>query len=125
VINGVARPTTQPNAWVADIGDARPRLTLEWDRPQQIREIVLGFDTDFDHPLESVLLGHPEADMPFCVKRYRVLDEAGKVVYQSAENHQTSNRIRLEKAVVTRSLHVEIQETHGSPAAVFEVRCYA
>ncbi len=124
VINGVARPTVQPNAWVADFEDAHPQLTLEWDRPRTVREIVLGFDTDFDHPMESVLMGHREADMPFCVKRYRILDEAGRVVYHSGENHQTRNRIRLEKAVVTRSLHLEIQETHGAPAAVFEVRCY-
>jgi len=125
VTNGVARPTTQPNAWVADPADTSPSLTLAWDRPQSIREIVLGFDTDFDHPMESVLMGHPESDMPFCVKRYRILDERGKVLYQCAANHQTHNRVRLAESAATRALRIEVQETHGAPAAIFEVRCYA
>ena len=29
--------------------------------------------------MESVLMGHPEREIPFCVKRYRILDDQGKV----------------------------------------------
>ena len=31
VINGIYRPTTNPNAWVADIRDSSPTITLKWD----------------------------------------------------------------------------------------------
>ena len=125
VVNGVARPTTGPNAWVAAFDDPRPRLTLAWDRTQTIRSIVLSFDTDLDHPMESVLLGHPESAMPFCVKHYRVLDDAGKTLYEAGGNHQTRNVISLTRPAETKALHIEVLETHGAPAAIFEVRCYA
>jgi len=125
VINGIARPTLQPNAWVASPGDRTPRLTLQWPEPRSIRRIDLSFDTDFDHPMESVLMGQPERDMPFCARSYRILDSGGAVLYERAENHQTRNTIVLTKSVVTAELHIEILATHGAPAALIEVRCYA
>jgi hypothetical protein len=124
VINGFARPTTQPNAWVAAADDPSPRLTLLWPAPQRIRRIELGFDTDFDHPMESVLLGHPERDIPFCIKCYRITAADGRVLYCCPENHQTRNTILLPEPAVTDELHVEVLETHGAPPALFEVRCY-
>lgn len=125
VVNGVARPTDEPNAWVAALDDAAPRLTLEWASPQTISRIELVFDTDFDHPMESVLMGHPERNMPFCVKDYRILDSRGLVVAERRGNYQTRNSLRLTEPVTTTQLQVEILSTHGAPAAVFEVRCYA
>jgi hypothetical protein len=124
VINGVARPALQPNAWVAAPGDPAPRLTLDWPQPRTIARIDLSFDTDFDHPMESVLMGHPERDMPFCVKRYRVLDAGGRELCRREENHQTRNTVRFAAPVTTRQLSIEVLETHGAPAAIFEVRCY-
>ena len=123
--DGIGRPTTQPNAWVAAIDDSRPRLTLTWPRPQSIARIEITFDTDFDHPMESVLMGHPERDMPFCVRHYRILNAAGAVLHECLDNHQTRNSIRLYEPVCTSALHIEVLATHGAPAAIFEVRCYA
>lgn len=125
VSNGAARPTFQPNAWVAALEDTQPRITLEWLSPQQIGRVELSFDTDFDHPMESVLMGHPESEMPFCVRRYRILDAAGNCLYDSPPNHQTRNTIRLQEPVHTTALTIEVLETHGAPAAIFEVRCYS
>ena len=125
VVNGFARPFLQPNAWVASPGDAAPALTLRWSSPQTIARMNLSFDTDFDHPMESVLMGQPERDMPFCIKRYRILDSAGRVLHEAADNHQSHARIRLAKPVTTDSLRIEVLETHGAPAALFDVRCYA
>jgi hypothetical protein len=85
----------------------------------------LSFDTDFDHPAESVLLGHPETIMPFCVRAYRILDAKGNVLHKCSDNHQTRNTIRMERPVSTDRLTIEL--THPSnqtPAALFEVRCY-
>lgn len=125
VINGLDRPTNQPNAWLADPADVKPTLTLKWEQPVTISRIILAFDADWDHPMESVLMGHPEADMPFCVKRYRVLDDAGNIVHSCEDNHSSRNDIRLPKPLTTKQLHVELLESHGNvPRALFSVRCF-
>ncbi|MGI9428250.1 MAG: FAD-dependent oxidoreductase, partial [Bythopirellula sp.] len=49
--NGLARPTTQSNAWAADFNDLAATIALEWSRPKRIGRIELSFDTDFDHPM--------------------------------------------------------------------------
>jgi hypothetical protein len=122
--NGVARPARQPNAWVAASDDRTPRLSLHWNRPRRISRMEIGFDTDFDHPMESVLMGHPQRVVPFCVKRYRIVGEGDTPLFESAENHQTRNTVRLATPVTTSALHIDVIETHGAPAAIFEVRCY-
>lgn len=124
--NGIDRPTTQPNAWVADPQDAHPSLTLSWNTPQNIREIDIFFDTDYDHPMESVLMTHPETTMPFCIRRYKVKDDKGNVIASVEDNHQTYNRIRLDNVVTTSGLTIEVEHPSADvPAAVFTVRCYA
>ncbi len=125
VANGLARPVSAPNAWVAALDDSSPRLALRWGAAQEIHRIDLVFDTDYDHPMESVLWGHPERDMPFCVRDYRVLDDSGRVLAEVRGNHQTRNRVVLETAVKTAAVHLEVLATHGAPAALFEVRCYS
>lgn len=126
IANGWARPVQGANAWVPALDDALPRLDLTWDQPQTIREIVVMFDTDFDHAMETVLLGHPEHTIPFCVRRYRVLDAAGRVLAACNDNHQTLNRIMLDTPVTTNALTIELLENNGdTPPSVFAVRCYS
>ena len=72
--NGFARPVRQPNAWVAAFEDEQPCLKLTWSKPQKISRVELMFDTDYDHPMESVLMGHPERVMPFCISNVVVLN---------------------------------------------------
>lgn len=125
VTNGIARPTSQPNAWVADPADPAPTLGLRWDGPQKISRIELGFDSDFDHPMESVLMGHPERVTPFCVKTCAVLDGAGRELARLTDNHQTRALLPLQPAAHTSELRLVIHETHGAPAAIFSLSCYA
>ena len=125
VLNGLFRPVMQPNAWVAELHDPKPSLVLQWDAPQKISRIELSFDTDWDHAMESVQWGHHDAAMPFCIDRYRILDENNALIFECNENHQTRNTIRLEEPVITQQLTLEIVKTHGAPAAVFDVRCYS
>ncbi|MEI7948196.1 MAG: FAD-dependent oxidoreductase, partial [bacterium] len=126
VRNGISRPTTRSNAWVAAADDPAPALTIAWKKPQKIRRIELSFDTDFDHAMESVQWGHPEAAVPFCVKRYAICDAAGKMVATCEDNHQTRTVIRLPAAAVTDRLVIKGLESHGKvPPALFDVRCYA
>lgn len=123
--NGVQRPTNQPNAWVADPADQRPTLSLEWAEPQNIRQLVLHFDTDFDHPMETVLMAHPENEMPFCVKRVRVWNDREELVAEIVDNHQSLRRIDFAEGVYTKSLRIEVEHPSASvPAALLELRCY-
>jgi hypothetical protein len=125
-INGIARPTNHPNAWVADFKDPQPTLMLEWPSPQTIHQIELTFDADYDHPMETVLMTHPESVMPFCVRNYRLLDDKGQVVYEKKDNHQTRNTIKLLQPVTTSKLLFQA-EAPGEhvPASLFEIRCYS
>ena len=123
--NGLARPTRQPNAWVADWADAKPTLHLTWPTPQRIARIVLSFDTDFDHPMESVLMGHPERVMPFCVQQFEIRDGAGRALFHCEDNHLSRRAIRFESPVDTAHLTITFAAPSALvPAALFEVRCY-
>jgi len=125
ICNGLARPTAGANAWVADPDDPQPALDIDWQAPQSLSEIVLMFDTDWDHPMETSLWGHPEDVAPFAVKDYRLTDGNGRVFAEVAGNHQTINRIRFDEPVETKRLRLEVLASHGdAPAAVFSVLCY-
>ncbi|HWW40199.1 FAD-dependent oxidoreductase, partial [Pedobacter sp.] len=106
VKTGIYRPTTSPNAWVAALQDHSPKLILQWEQQQEIREIDLFFDTDYDHPMESVLMGHPEAVMPFCVRNYKIVDDQGNVVFAKTGNYESRNTIRLSEPVKTSTLDI-------------------
>ena len=124
VRNGFARPTAQSNAWVAGPEDAQPTLSLRWEGPQRIGRLELEFDTDSDHAMESVLWGHPERAVPFCVRHY-VVRVGDRVVAERTDNHQTRNTVVFEEALETDELSIEFVATHGeTQAAVFGVRCY-
>ena len=126
VCNGVARPTSQVNAWVADPLDPAPRLDITWIMPQSISKVTLMFDTDFDHAMETTLRGHPEDVMPFAVKHYRLKDGAGAILADVADNHQTVNTIKFDEPIETDRLQVEIVDCHGDVSApLFAVQCYA
>jgi hypothetical protein len=124
--NGVDRPTVGTNAWVAALGDAAPTLTLEWSEAVAVAKIVLCFDTDFDHPLESVLMGHPEDVSPFCVSQVRLRDEAGNVIAEIRDNHLSRREIIWIEPVKLRRLTLELTPpASGAPAGLFAVRCYS
>jgi hypothetical protein len=126
VVNGKQRPTRQPNAWLAALDDRQPTLTLRWSAPQTIARIELAFDPDFDHAMESVLMGHPERVTPFCVRHFIVRDAAGQVLAECAENHQARAILTLPAPVCTDRLTIELTAPGVQvPAALFEVRCYS
>ncbi|CAK7218114.1 hypothetical protein SBRCBS47491_003397 [Sporothrix bragantina] len=133
VRNGVPRPTKRTNCWVPAKG-ARKLLVTKWDAPQTVQKVVVHFDTDYDHALESVLRGHPERAIVFCVKKWRLLDLSGgqgneKELYVEDNNHLSRREAVLEEPVTTTALGVEILELNGDESnvqgGIFEVRAYA
>jgi hypothetical protein len=124
--NGIFRPTTQPNAWVASMDDPRPSFRLEWSQKQDIAAIKLYFDTDFDHPMESTLMGHPESEIPFCVKSFLIKDDLGTVIHHQKENHQTIQKIKFQEPVTTNKLTFEFEKrVKNVPLSVFGIGCYS
>ncbi len=125
ILNGIDRPTHHPNAWVADLHDPSPVINLHWSEKKEIRTIEIMLDTDFDHPMESVLMGHPEHVMPFCVRDFYVQDEQGEVIWQVTDNHHSLQRITLDKPCTTGRLSFHFSHPGPNiPAAVFAIRCY-
>lgn len=122
--NGFVRPYGSVNAWSADLNDANPTITIQWDSKQSIQEVRLFFDTDYDHPMESTLDGHPEDVIPFCIKNYRIKDLKGNLLYMMKDNHQTINSWRPDSKLETTGLLIEFEHpSEDFSATVFEVLC--
>jgi hypothetical protein len=119
------RPIIGTNAWVASYEDKNPTLTLNWNEVQEISSIRLFFDTDADHAMENVQMGHFDSAMPFCVKEYRILDENGMELFSTNSNHQTVNTILLPNSIQVKSLKIEMKHPSVyTPAALFGVIVY-
>ncbi len=118
----IFRPVVNSNAWIADFNDENPTLRIEWDKKEQISEIALFFDTDADHAMENVQMGHYDSSMPFCVKEYKIFDDEGNTLYHTTSNHQTINKISFSEGVTTKAIVIELQHPSDlTPASLFGV----
>ncbi len=125
VRDGIDRPTDAVHAWVADPADPAPTLTVAWDTPRTLHRIDLGFDADYDHPLESVLMGHPERMMPFTVATWNLRTADGTLVAEGRDQHLSRVSIILPTPVTTDHLILTCGPTHGgAPASVFLLRAW-
>lgn len=115
--NPYKRPYIATNAWASSPEDGMPSVRLDWEQPVTFSRMILFFDTDFDHAMETVQMGHPENVMPQCVRDYRILDAEGREIYRKTGNYQAVNDIRLTSPVMTESLSIEF----GSPASMFHI----
>lgn len=118
------RPFIQSNAWVASSEDPAPYLDLKWAEAKLITKVVIYFDVDYDHAMESVQWHHPEDAMPFCVKHFRLLNAQGDVVAEQSDNHLGRVELKLDAGVKTHALRLECKETHGAPASVFSLQVF-
>lgn len=123
VLAGPKRPTLSTNAWLSDLEDRQPWIDLAWDTARYLDHVVVSLDTDFDHPLESVLLGHPERHIPFCAKTIRVFDERGELLAAAEENHQTQVTFPIHRTVERLRFELEAREP-GVPVSVFRISAY-
>ncbi|MDR2037609.1 MAG: FAD-dependent oxidoreductase [Bacteroidales bacterium] len=123
---GIFRPGSgAANSWIAPLNDKQPFIICEWKQVQSIRSMILWFDTDFDHPMESCLMGHPEDVIPFCVQKYNIVDDKGTVIYEKSDNHHSRNEIKFEKPVQTKSLTVQFHRSHENvPVSLFGLQIF-
>ncbi len=123
---GYNRPTSMVNAWVADPADPHPTLTLTWKQPQTMTHVELDLDPDWDHPMESVLMGHPENLTPFCVPGGQLLDEREQILVQWSGQRHAQCRLMLSSPTTTSKLVLKLDKPASSaPVALFGVRCYS
>jgi hypothetical protein len=110
---------------VAAPADPRPTLTCSWSKPHVVARVEIVFDTDYDHPMESVLMGHPERIGPFCVRDVVLRDETGREMARLHCNHQTRRTVRLDPPATISQLVVECAHPDGgAPAAIVALRAY-
>ena len=97
VTNGKVRPNSKgtTNAWVASKNEESASLTMAWDKQVSISTIKIFFDCDYDHALESTLMGHPEDTIPFTISDYMIEDDQGYLLAKVEGNYQAINTIRL------------------------------
>jgi len=74
--------------------------------------------------MESVLLGHPERVMPSCVVAFKVYSEDHGVIASVQENHQTHWRLKLDPAIQTKQLSLEILESAAALPAIYAISCF-
>ncbi|MFW2376477.1 MAG: FAD-binding dehydrogenase, partial [Cellulophaga baltica] len=118
------RPWGTTNAWVADLEDENPKLTISWKEEIALQEIKIFFDTDYDHPMESTLMGHPEDVTPFCVRNYTIKDNIGNVLFKKEGNYQTINTVTFESSIKISGLVIEMEHpSENVPASIFEILC--
>ncbi|MFK7910044.1 MAG: FAD-dependent oxidoreductase [Akkermansiaceae bacterium] len=117
-----SRPANLTNAWIADPKDQTPELKLEWDSPIEIKRVIIEFDPDWDHPMESVLMTHPEEVVPFMLKDFDLVTDDGTILVEVRDHHGARYALTLEEAMSIGSLTLRVHATHGSPAAIFRVR---
>ncbi|NDW08717.1 FAD-dependent oxidoreductase [Dysgonomonas sp. 520] len=109
------RPVEKPNAWVADLNDKKPTITLTWKEPKKIKGITLFTDTDYDHAMESVQWGHYDRKMPFCVDEIIVGNK-------EISNYQTKVNIKFDSELETNKLTIELKNSSANvPVALFGI----
>ena len=121
LLEGAFRPTVSPNAWVAHQEQSPAWMHFVWKIPIEAQDLILYFDCDYDHPLESVQYHHHDRVMPHLVDEFRILCN-GEQVFETRSNHQGVVRVRLPEGLVIEDLKVLMTNTQGHAVSVFGVR---
>jgi hypothetical protein len=123
--NGLQRPVSSTNAWIADYENKEATIKIVWDHIQTINTLELFFDADYDNPLESVLLHNPETKMAFCADEIKVFNCNNELVASISGNHLSRRTIKFDKPVVVTELKIKLSNSNNTaPVSLFEIRCY-
>lgn len=123
--NGIQRPTAATNAWVADYNEEVSKITIQWNETVTIQTIELFFDTDLDHPLETVLMHNPETTMVFCASNIKVYNCNDEEVAAITGNYLTHRTIQLKEPISVQELKITVENPNtAAPNSLFEIRCY-
>ncbi|GAB3649920.1 hypothetical protein GCM10028791_16380 [Echinicola sediminis] len=124
LINGTFRPVEQPNAWVADLDATVAVVKLTWKQPQKIHTISLFFDSDYDHPMETVQMKHAESIMPFCVRNFKLYNCGQHLIAEVKDNYQALYELTLEEPLVTDSIVIQMDRPNeNTPISLMGILC--
>ncbi len=130
LINGISRPVDEnSNMWQSQ--GLKESISLKWDKPQEISEVALTFDSNLSVEIMISLSNwhkvKQENSVPdTIVKDYKIeylLD--GKVVDSKSikNNHQRVNIVKTN--VLCDEIKVTVEQTHGlENARIIEIRVY-
>ena len=122
--------------WMSNPAEGLPAwLELEWDRPVQIAQVQLVFDTGMHRVLT---LSHSDAyarqmcwgqAQPETVRDYEILargeGQAWESLLEVTDNYQRLNRHTFDPAPACRALRINCRKTNGlDHARVVEIRVY-
>jgi hypothetical protein len=68
---------------------------------------------------------HPEEVVPFLVKNFDLIDDAGGIFHSVREHRGACYEWLPEGPLVIRRLTLRVLATYGAPAAVFRVSCFS
>lgn len=103
------RPYLKPNSWIPAKEDRTPWAKVDFGEDKKISSIRVFFDTDADHAMETVQMGHSESVMPCCYRNLKVYDGKGVEIAKIEANHSSVREIRLGHPLVTASLKIELE----------------
>jgi hypothetical protein len=127
ILNNNLRPTADgySNIWQADLNDKNPELKLEWDLKQKISSIHLFFDCDYDNALPSVFVTHPNAEIPFTIRKYKIYDGDKNMIHETLNNYQAINKIVFDKPIITNELTVVLsKKDENIPVSLYKISVY-
>lgn len=118
-------PNGETNVWIASKEDENPSIHFSWEQAMSFNTIKLFFDCDYDHALESTLMGHPEETIPFVVSNYSIEDDKGKLLKKVENNYQAINEIKFENDIETKSLTFKFSRNQQNiPVSVFKISLF-
>ncbi len=133
VVNGISRPVGEnSNSWESLAKDKEPTLSLCWEKPVPLKELILTFDSNLSSEITMTLSDwFKNKQSPFppqtLVKDYEVVGRLnGKELYRKkmTNNYQRVNTVYLAETPVDE-IEIQVRSTRGSETArICEIRAY-
>ena len=118
-------PNGETNVWIASKEDENPSIHFSWNEEISFKKIKLFFDCDYDHALESTLMGHPEETIPFVISNYFIEDDKAKLLKKVENNYQAINEINFDNNIITKSLTFRfLRNKQNIPVSVFKISLF-
>lgn len=128
ILNNNVRPTADgySNVWQAELNDKNSQLKISWWEKQKISMLRLFFDCDFDNALPSVFVTHPNAEIPFTVKKYKIYDDKKNMIYEKSDNYQAINTVVFDEPINTNELTIILaKKDENIPVGLYKISAYS
>ncbi len=108
------RPYIGTNAWVPSFDDKAPWIEVDLGGIRSVSSLKLFFDTDPDHAMETVQMGHFESVMPCCYRNFSIYDNTGAEMAEIKDNHSSIREITFDTPVRAGFLRIAFERPEGN-----------